>query len=154
MSIIPSIWVYSIFLHIHCAFIVLIYNIVLNLVSLVFQNIINHILYGKYSLVPASSASVEILVLNFCLDDNSPLVWLLILGCTSYAASLHVYTYFKLYAPIVILLLMVILIHTITRLSFFWSYSFLFDTPIVKYETAVSMSDLSLSCILSLPKHH
>ena len=55
-----------------------------------------------YSLIPTSSASVELWTLIFCFDnfpwiipytiDMAPPVWLLVLSCTSYNASIQVNT--------------------------------------------------------------
>ena len=68
-------------------------------------------LYGRYSLTPTNSASVELFVFNFCLDDLVcrvpcprdivPPVWLFMPGCIVWDASIQVQSMFKSRAPII-----------------------------------------------------
>ena len=72
-------------------------------------NIAYHILYGTWSLVMTSYASVELFVFNVCLlglqwvtpnpMDITPLVWLFIPWCTEYDISTCVNILFRFVAP-------------------------------------------------------
>ena len=139
--------------------VVLVKYVVDNCISLSFENLIIQILYGRYSLTPINSASVELLPFSFCLLDFAcsapvpidiiPPVWLLILSCTAYAASIHVYMFLGLDALIIRLSFMVFLHYVNTRFNFAQSSWLLFDTLAIKNPIVFSMSGLVILVINS-----
>ena len=116
------------------------------------MNTMNHILYGIYSPIPTNSDYVELFKFIFCFEsslciiiqpiDIIPPVCHLILICTEYAASIHVYRSDGVFAPIILLSFIFFFAYMTPLFNFFQSSTLLLVTLIVRKDTNVYRSGL------------
>ena len=112
-----------------------------------FRNIINQKLYEINLLIPISYTYVDLLILIFCFNnfqcmipypiDMSPPVWILMISCTPYAASIQVKTLENFLDPFTRLTSIVFFTHTKHLFRFFQSFLSLLDTPLLKKNTNI-----------------